>query len=351
MKEAGSVVIPTTARPPAFEDLPPFDLGGQPTTTAVEQLGDSTLDSLDRLLPGSSTSGTSDVLPAIGGDLGGAGSIDELGGGREPPSDSDTSQLPPEGRRDQLDPQEGDPSQPASEVVTTSTLIGPDSQITDNSGPIEDQMTTVVSKDPKITSADPIRGEITTAVPIRGEMTTADSIRGEITDPIRGKITTADLIRGKITTADPIRGEITTAVPIRGEMTTADSIRGEITDPIRGKITTAETIRGEITTADPIRGVTTIADPIRGEITTADPIIAEMTTAEASRGADTDIIGSLEPGRNLPAIESSGGGLQGAAQNSTEEEKGGEEEGDVMGTTVGGGEEEEKVDILGRESV
>ena len=304
MKEAGSVVIPTTARPPAFEDLPPFDLGGQPTTTAVEQLGDSTLDSLDRLLPGSSTSGTSDVLPAIGGDLGGAGSIDELGGGREPPSDSDTSQLPPEGRRDQLDPQEGDPSQPASEVVTTSTLIGPDSQITDNSGPIGDQMTTVVSKDPKITSAD------------------------------------------------PIRGEITTAVPIRGEMTTADSIRGEITDPIRGKITTAETIRGEITTADPIRGVTTIADPIRGEITTADPIIAEMTTAEASRGADTDIIGSLEPGRNLPAIESSGGGLQGAAQNSTEEEKkGGEEEGDVMGTTVGGGEEEEKVDILGRESV
>ena len=235
--------------------------------------------------------------------MGGAGSIDELGGGREPPSDSDTSQLPPEGRRDQLDPQEGDPSQPASEVVTTSTLIGPDSQITDNSGPIGDQMTTVVSKDPKITSAD------------------------------------------------PIRGEITTAVPIRGEMTTADSIRGEITDPIRGKITTAETIRGEITTADPIRGVTTIADPIRGEITTADPIIAEMTTAEASRGADTDIIGSLEPGRNLPAIESSGGGLQGAAQNSTEEEKGGEEEGDVMGTTVGGGEEEEKVDILGRESV
>ena len=239
------MVIPTTARPPAFEDLPPFDLGGQPTTTAVEQLGDSTLDSLDQLLPGSSTSGTSDVLPAIGGDLGGAGSIDELGGGREPPSDSDTSQLPPEGRRDQLDPQEGDPSQPASEVVTTSTLIGPDSQITDNSGPIGDQMTTVVSKDPKITSAD----------------------------------------------------------------------------------------------------------PIRGEITTADPIIAEMTTAEASRGADTDIIGSLEPGRNLPAIESSGGGLQGAAQNSTEEEKGGEEEGDVMGTTVGGGEEEEKVDILGRESV
>ena len=303
MKEAGSVVIPTTARPPAFEDLPPFDLGGQPTTTAVEQLGDSTLDSLDRLLPGSSTSGTSDVLPALGGELGGAGSIDELGGGREPPSDSDTSQLPPEGRRDQLDPQEGDPSQPASEVVTTSTLIGPDSQITDNSGPIGDQMTTVVSKDPKITSAD------------------------------------------------PIRGEITTAVPIRGEMTTADSIRGEITDPIRGKITTAETIRGEITTADPIRGVTTIADPIRGEITTADPIIAEMTTAEASRGADTDIIGSLEPGRNLPAIESCGGGLQGAAQNSTEEEKGGEEEGDVMGTTVGGGEEEEKVDILGRESV
>ena len=293
MKEAGSVVIPTTARPPAFEDLPPFDLGGQPTTTAVEQLGDSTLDSLDRLLPGSSTSGTSDVLPAIGGDLGGAGSIDELGGGREPPSDSDTSQLPPEGRRDQLDPQEGDPSQPASEVVTTSTLIGPDSQITDNSGPIGDQMTTVVSKDPKITSAD--------------------SIRGEITDPIRGKITTAETIRGEITTADPIRGEITTA--------------------------------------DPIRGVTTIADPIRGEITTADPIIAEMTTAEASRGADTDIIGSLEPGRNLPAIESSGGGLQGAAQNSTEEEKGGEEEGDVMGTTVGGGEEEEKVDILGRESV
>ena len=267
------MVIPTTARPPAFEDLPPFDLGGQPTTTAVEQLGDSTLDSLDRLLPGSSTSGTSDVLPAIGGDLGGAGSIDELGGGREPPSDSDTSQLPPEGRRDQLDPQEGDPSQPASEVVTTSTLIGPDSQITDNSGPIGDQMTTVVTKDPKITSADPIRGEITTAVPIRGEMTTADSIRGEITDPIRGKITTAD------------------------------------------------------------------------------PIIAEMTTAEASRGADTDIIGSLEPGRNLPAIESSGSGLQGAAQNSTEEEKGGEEEGDVMGTTVGGGEEEEKVDILGRESV